>query len=196
MRHLLAKITINYLIKAAHVIILLGLLFTGCENDLKDIQRVSDMSSEKPMDISYGVTLIFSDSAFVKAKLITSEMIHHDVDSPFYECPKDVLMIFYDKDMKEERRVTSKYGIFNEPKRLVELRHNVVATMADGTVFKSEELFWDDNKRIFYNTMPLTITSKEGDVIEGNFFEADEHFESRKIDGAHGVYNLQEGDEF
>lgn len=174
----------------------LALLLNSCENDLSDVRRVSDITEEEPVDISYGVTILFSDSAKTKAKLVTNEMVHHNVDTPFYECPKDVLMIFYDEKLQEERRVTSDYGIYTEPKKLLELKHNVVVTMRDGTVFKSEQLFWDDDKRIFYNTMPLTVTTPNGDVIQGNFFEADENFENRKINGAHGVYNLQEGEEF
>lgn len=170
------------------------LLASACENDLKEVERIANIEAEKPIDVSYGVTVIYSDSALVKAKLISSEMIKHNVDSPFYEFPKDVLLIFYDKDKKEERRVTSKYGLYFEKKDLVELRHNVVVTMADGTIFKSEELFWDNTKRIFYNKLPLTVTTPNGDVMEGNFFEADENFENRKVNGARFVYNLKDED--
>jgi len=170
------------------------LFLCSCENDLKDVERIANINAEEPIDVSYGVTVIYSDSAVVKAKLISSKMIKHNVDSPFYEFPKDVLLIFYDKNKKEERRVTSKYGLYFEKKNLVELRHNVVVTMADGTIFKSEELFWDNDKRIFFNKLPLTITSPDGSILEGNFFEADENFEHRKINGARGVYNLKEGD--
>lgn len=170
------------------------LSMSACENDLKEVERIANIEAEEPIDISYGVNVIYSDSALVKAKLISSEMIKHNIDSPFYEFPKDVLLIFYDKDKKEERRVTSKYGLYFEKKDLVELRHNVVVTMADGTIFKSEELFWDNNKRIFYNKLPLTVTTPNGDVMEGNFFEADENFENRKVNGARFIYNLKEED--
>jgi len=172
------------------------LFFSSCENELKDVERIANIEAEEPIDISYGVTLIYSDSALVKAKLISSKMIKHNIDSPFYEFPKDVLLIFYDKNKKEERRVTSDYGLYFEKKDLVELRHNVVVNMADGTVFKSEELFWDNTKRIFYNTMPLTIKTPNGDVMAGNFFEADENFDNRKVNGPRGVYNLKEGEGF
>ncbi|QNL51218.1 LPS export ABC transporter periplasmic protein LptC [Olivibacter sp. SDN3] len=172
------------------------IFFSSCENDLKEVERIANIDAEEPIDISYGVSVLYSDSAVVKAKLISTEMIKHNVDSPFYEFPKDVLLIFYDKDKKEERRVTSKYGLYFEKKNLVELRHDVVVTMADGTIFKSEELFWDNDKRIFYNKLPLTITSPDGSMLEGNYFEADENFDNRKINGARGVYNVKEEDGF
>lgn len=172
------------------------LLLGACENDLRDVERLANIEAEQPIDVSYGVTVIYSDSAVVKAKLISSKMLKHNVDSPFYEFPKDVLLIFYDKNKKEERRVTADYGLYFEKKDLVELRHHVIVKMADGTLFKSEELFWDNEKRIFYNTLPLTITSPDGSTLEGNFFEADENFEHRKINGARGIYNLKEEDTF
>jgi LPS export ABC transporter protein LptC len=171
-------------------------LLSACENDLKDVERIANINAEEPVDISYGVTVIYSDSAVVKAKLISTKMIKHNVDSPFYEFPKDILLIFFDKNKKEERRVTAKYGLYYEKKNLVELRHDVVVTMADGTIFKSEELFWDNDKRIFYNTMPLTITTPNKDVFQGNFFESDESFENRKINGLRGVYNPTDEDVF
>lgn len=170
------------------------LLLSACENDLKEVERIAHIDAEEPIDVSYGVTVVYSDSAVVKAKLISSKMIKHNTDSPFYEFPKDVLLIFFDENKKEERRVTADYGLYYEKKDLVELRHHVVVKMADGTVFKSEELFWDNTKRIFYNTLPLTITTPNGDSFEGNYFKSDENFEDRDINGLRGVYNLQEGE--
>ncbi|WP_169719462.1 LPS export ABC transporter periplasmic protein LptC [Olivibacter sitiensis] len=170
-----------------------ALLLSACENDLKEIQRVSSLS-ETPQDISLGVELIYSDSAMVKAKLISSKMIQHGDTSKFYEFPDDILVIFYNEKQQEDRRVTSKYGIYREKEQLVELRNNVVATMADGTVFKSEELYWDDGRRIFYNTLPLTITSPNGDIVEGTSFESDENFKNRKIMNMTSTYQLKDNE--
>jgi len=170
------------------------LLLSACENDLKEVERIAHIEAEEPVDISYGVTVVYSDSAWVKAKLISSKMIKHNIDSPFYEFPKDVLLIFFDKNKKEERRVTADYGLYYEKKDLVELRHHVVVKMADGTVFKSEELFWDNTKRIFYNNLPLTVKTPNGDVFEGTSFEADETFAYRHVNNARFLYRLQEGE--
>lgn len=177
------------------IVLLLGISLSlmACENDLKEIERVSSIS-ETPQDISLGVELIYSDSTIVKVKMISSKMIHHSDTNAYYEFPDDVLIIFYDEQLKEERRVTSKYGIYREKQQLVELRNNVVATMADGTVFRSEELYWDDKRRMFYNTLPLTITSPSGDVVEGTSFESDEDFKNRKIMNLRSTYQLKEGE--
>lgn len=192
-----ATIALESILKRSRMLLLFGvsLLLLACVNDLKEIERVSSMS-ETPQDISLGVELIYSDSAVVKAKMVSSKMIHHGDTNAYYEFPDDVLVIFYDETQKEARRVTSKYGIYREKQQLVELRNNVVATMADGTVFRSEELYWDDKRRMFYNTLPLTITSPSGDIVEGTSFESDEDFKNRKIMHLRSTYQLKEGEEF
>lgn len=171
----------------------LAAAFYACENDLREIERVSSIG-ETPIDVTLGVELIYSDSAVVKAKIISSKMVHQVDSNPYYEFPDDVLVIFYNENSKEERRVTADYGIYREQQKLVELRNNVVATMSDGTVFRSEELFWDDDKRIFYNTIPLTITNANGDIGEGSSFESDENFKNRKIRDFRSTYKLKEGE--
>jgi hypothetical protein len=82
--------------------LLLGMLLLGaCENDLKKIKEISAKSVSQPIDTTRGVEVIYSDSAIVKGKMITSLLIHYDVSKqvtkPYYTMPKGVKVIFYDK---------------------------------------------------------------------------------------------------
>ena len=36
-------------------------VFTSCENDLKEVERISSQTIEDPVDISYGVKVIYSE---------------------------------------------------------------------------------------------------------------------------------------
>lgn len=154
-----------------------ALIFAGCENDLREVERISSIQEEVPVDASYGVTIIYSDSALVKAKLTAPEMLHYNTEDPYYEFPKGGLLIFYGPDQKETQRVKADYAIQKEKTGITELRKNVVATRADGLVIKSDELFWDENKRIFYSNKQVTLT-RDGSVQTGTSFWSNEDFTS------------------
>ena len=124
--------------------VLLGaILSIACENDTRDIDRLANITPEEAVDISKDVTVIYSDSAQVKAELRAPEMrVYHD-STGNYEFKKGVLIIFYDDQAKEMQRVTSKYAMQKPSENLTEFRDNVVITKVDVTVIKTEELIND-----------------------------------------------------
>lgn len=54
--------------------------------------------------------------------------------------------------------------------------------MADGSIIKTEELFFDEKKKIYYNTVPITFDFKdERGSLQATSFISDTDF--KKIDG-------------
>ncbi len=163
----------------------------GCENNLKDVEQVSSRKLNIPVDKSTGVVLIYSDSAIVKAKLITPELLHFKTEKPYYEMKKGVTVIFFDAKRNEVNRVKADYAIRRENERLIELRRNVVATNVKGETFKSDELIWDENKKRFYSTKLVSITSKQN-ILYGTSFWANESFSYYEITQSTGDLSLTE----
>lgn len=152
----------------------------GCENDLRDVEKISAKKLAVPVDKSIGVEIIYSDSARVKAKLITPELLNFKTDKPYLEMRKGVTVIFYDQNQQESSRVKSDYAIRRENENIVELKRNVVVTNIKGETFKSEELVWDEDKKRFYSNKLVSITSKEN-VLFGTSFWANEDFSYYEI---------------
>jgi LPS export ABC transporter protein LptC len=174
---------------------LLCISLVSCENDLKDVERISAKTVSVPVDKSYGVTVIYSDSAVVKAKFTAKEMFHYKtVTNPYYEMPKGITIIFFDENQKESSRVVSDYAIRRENEKQVELRKNVVVTNVKGDVFKSEELIWDEAKQRFYSNQLVNIIKPDGTNIFGSGFRSDQSFNNPEIDRAYG--NLATGNRF
>lgn len=164
---------------------------TSCENDLRDVEKVSSKRLAVPVDKSTGVELIYSDSAVVKAKMITPELLHFKTDSPYYEMNKGVTIIFFDPNQQETSRVVSDYAIRRENEKLVEFRKNVVATNKEGKTFKSEELIWDENKRRFYSNQVVSVIT-EGNILYGTSFSAPEDFSYYEIRQGTGDFNVKD----
>ncbi|MES3016305.1 MAG: LPS export ABC transporter periplasmic protein LptC [Bacteroidota bacterium] len=167
------------------------ILLSACENNLKDVEQISAKKLSVPVDKSTGVTVLYSDSGFVKAKMITPEYLHYKTAKPYIEMKKGVTVIFYDPEQRETSRVRSDYAIRRENEKLVELKRNVVATNERGQTFKSEELIWDETKGRFFSNQLVSITS-QGNTLFGNNFWANQDFSYYEIVQASGDLSLTE----
>src|SRR5215216_5702570 len=75
---------------------------TACENDLENIKKIANMTSGAAVDTTRGVDVIYSDSAVVKGRMLTSLLIKYSTDKPYDIMPDGVKVISFDKFGKEE----------------------------------------------------------------------------------------------
>ena len=172
---------------------MLGVLYS-CESDLAEVDRIASIQAEEPVDISVGVTIIFSDSARVKARIESPEMRNYNaVEEPYYEFQKGITIYFYDENGREIQNITADYAVRKELAQLVEFRNNVVITRADGVQIKTEELIHDEAANTFYNQMPIAGYSKDGrNTFQGSSFFSDGEFKNIEIENTTGVMYLDE----
>ncbi len=162
---------------------------TACENDLREVEKISAKGSSVRVDKSKGVEIIYSDSARVKARILTPLLNYYKVDKPYYEMPKGATVIFFDENLRESSRIVSDYALQYETSRVVEMRKNVVGTSAKGDVFKSDELIWDPGKKEpVYSNKLVTITQPNGNIVFGNGFSSDERFKRWQLTDATGNF--------
>lgn len=171
----------------AFAYLVISFFLLSCENDLRDVEKISADNSLLPVDKSYGVEVIYSDSAVVKAKMLAPQVDRYK-DKKYDEMVKGVTLIFYDENQKETSRIVSDYAIRKEADGLVELRKNVVATNTKGDVYKSDELIWNEKERKFYSNKMVEVTQKNGNVLFGTGFESDETFKKSRIFNATGSF--------
>ena len=161
----------------------------ACENNLKEVEKLSSKKVSIPVDRSTGVEIVYSDSARVKAKLIAPELLHFKTSNPYYEMKKGVDIIFLDGDQKESSRVRADYAIRYTNEKKVELKRNVVATNQKGETFRSDELIWNEEKKRFTSNKVVSITSK-GNTLSGTSFWANENFSYYEITQGTGDISL------
>lgn len=165
------------------IYVLLGaILFMACENDLRDVEKIANIQQEENVNISKDVTVIYSDSARVKAELTAPELREYPDSIAMYEFQKGVLIRFFDEQGSESQRIRSEYAVQKINEGLTEFRKNVVVNMADGSIIKTEELYFDEKKNIYYNTVPITFDFKDQrGSLQATSFISDSDF--KKIDG-------------
>lgn len=190
-------VTHRHIFSLSFACIIACAFYSSCVNDMKDIERIANIQEEEAVDVSKDVVIIYSDSARVKAELQSPEMrMYHDSTSN-YEFQKGVLIIFFDENGVESQRIRSDYAIQRQSLGITEFRKNVVINMADGSVIKTEELFHDENKKIYYNTVPIVMHFKDsrGD-LHATSFTSDLDF--KEVDGKNmtGYYISSDDSQF
>jgi LPS export ABC transporter protein LptC len=189
------------MIKAKHIVnlflpvIIAGLaLLTGCENDLKDIQKISAAEVNKPIEKYTGVDVIYSDSAKVKAHMTAPVMINYKVKDPYTEMPKGVKVIFYDNNLQESSTIRADQGVYREKEKMIELHKNVVGTNAKGDTFSSEELIWDQNTKQIHSNQAVHVKLADGSITDGTSFVSDENFNHWTMEQGKGIIHVNSQD--
>jgi LPS export ABC transporter protein LptC len=176
-------------------VIIAGVAFiTGCENDLKDIQKISAAEVNKPIEKYTDVDVIYSDSARVKAHMTAPLMINYKVKNPYTEMPKGVKVIFYDNNLQETSTIVADYGVYHDKEKLIELHKNVVGTNAKGDTFSSDELIWDESSKQIHSNKLVHVKLADGSITDGTSFVSDENFNHWTMTQASGSFpvNSQE----
>jgi LPS export ABC transporter protein LptC len=169
------------------------LILSACENSLNDIKKIASNDENKPISRSTGVDVIYSDSAKVKARLTAPLMIEYqDVAKPYREMPRGVKIVFFDDNLKEKGTITSDYAVQRDKENTIEFRKNVVATNAQGEVFKSDELIDNQTEKKLYSTKPVQIIMTNGNIMYGTGFNSNESLYPWHIDQSTGVFHVEE----
>ena len=129
-------------------ILLVAILFSGCENDEKEIV---DMTKRVVMkEEAVNVESMLSQEGKLKAILKAPLMIRVFGDTVFAEFPKSLHCDFYNENTNIESWLDSKYGKYYENLGKVYLRDSVVVITTKGDTLRSPDLWWDQNTKMFY----------------------------------------------
>nr|WP_246076949.1 hypothetical protein [Pedobacter helvus] len=169
-------------------------LLSSCEGD--DLKKVSAIDAKKvalTKDRTYGVEVVYSDSAKVKAKGYAPilDKVTPSAGAVYSEMPKGVKIYFLDDFLKTKGSITSDYAINKETEKITIFRKNVVV-VTDNMTFTTEELTWDQNKQL-YTSPAGTVTTKDGNILNGTSFSAPQDFSTYSITMPSGQANVENG---
>ncbi|MES2445739.1 MAG: hypothetical protein V4546_01080 [Bacteroidota bacterium] len=161
------------------------------DDDLKNTATISAKKITLSKDRSTGVAVTYSDSAYVKAIGFAPilDKVTPSVGAIYNEMPKGVKIEFFDKFFKKTGTITSNYAIQKQTEKITIFRKNVIV-VSDNITFTTEELTWDENKRMYYSPYG-TVTTKDGDVITGTEFFAPQDFSTYEIIDAAGTTSIK-----
>ena len=121
---------------------------SGCENDEKVINDLTKKVVMKEEAIN--IVSMLSQEGKLRAILKAPLMLRVFADTVYAEFPKSLHCDFYDENTQIESRLDSKYGKYYENLGKVYLKDSVVVITVKGDTLKSPDLWWDQNKKMFY----------------------------------------------
>ena len=154
-----------------------AIFLSGCKNDLEKISMFDDDINVPNMSIK-NMTMLKSDSSKLVMRIWAPEMKNFDnADEPFIEFPKGLVVTFLDSLQRDNIQITSKYAIYYNRQRLYYAKDSVVVKKIHTDEWvKSEEMYWDEDKRLIYSNKLTWVKSKGKLRYFDKYFESNEDF--------------------
>jgi LPS export ABC transporter protein LptC len=182
--------TYRYLFAAAFVISCF--FISACENSQKDIDAWTKNKDLKEEAIQ--VEALMSQGGNMKAKLKAPLMYRvtatRSIDTSYLEFPKALHVDFYDDSARIETRLDCLYGKYFESLDKVYLRDSVVVITVKGDTLRSPDLWWDQNKGIFYTDKFAQYHAKDQQLVGNKGLIATQDLKTVTFQSPEGVMNL------
>jgi LPS export ABC transporter protein LptC len=108
--------------------------------------------------------MVYTDSLQIQA--ILTAPVHVDYSNlsfEYAEFPKGLKVVFFD-DQRNENTVTADYGLLYNATNLIDLRDNVVLESSDGSLLRTDQLFWDAENEWLFTERPFTFENQDYDL--------------------------------
>ncbi len=147
-------------------------MLLSCENNIKNVESITTQDS-RPEVYGENVEFVFTDSTRIQYKAFAVVFLQVKTED-YNEFPKGGDVVYYNQDGSVAWTIKCNYAKNLVKDKFWELRNNVVATSDDGKTINTELMYWDQEKQKIYSDQYVRITEKDGQMLEGNSFEADD----------------------
>ncbi len=167
------------------------LVFSGCENNIEVIKSITN-TKDIPVVSAQDVEIVYSDSSYMKFKAVAKVLNKFNSrEKKYIEFPKGIIIYKYDTTMQIEAIIRANYAKYFEEKKLWEARNDVVAlNLLKNEQLYTEELIWDQNKKIIFSNKFTKIINPDGVFYGDGGFNAKEDLSYWKLLGIKGKVNF------
>ncbi len=133
--------------------------FSSCENDMTEVEQFG----QKAIHVEEGKNIesILSNGGVMKARLTAPVLLRYQTQVPKVEFPKTLHVDFYDSLKNVESQLFAKYGEYKENENKVFLKDSIVVFNIKGDTLFTDELYWDQNKQVFYTDKHVVISQTQ-----------------------------------
>jgi LPS export ABC transporter protein LptC len=178
---------------ATATIILALLMLSGCKNDLDEVKLVTTRANVN-IEEGKGVIIQYSDHGKTKIKADAKTVTRFNTEKPYMEFADGIKVSFYSADGQVSTTMVADYASVVESSNIMTARKNVEVINAKGEKLNTEELIWDEQKKILYSNAFVKITTAD-EIIYGNGMEANEDFTDYVIKKITGKVKVKTGKE-
>jgi LPS export ABC transporter protein LptC len=159
---------------AAPFLFFMLLMLGSCKNDLARAKQII-LKANVNIETGKGVEINYSDNGVVRIKAIATTATRYNRDKPYLEFSDGIKILFYNDAHQVESTLTAKYATAYENSHAMTARDSVVVINNKGEILNTDELIWDEDKKIIYSNSFVKITTAD-EIIYGNGMTANENF--------------------
>lgn len=187
----------TYITFLKSVAVITAALFVSCTNNTQpeDLPFLQNNDTIKPTEISFNTTIMLSDSALLKIKVVTPKLLRYsDEENPYVVFPDGLELILYDSLGQVESTLTANYGVNYPKEKRVEVKYNVVVKNNQGETLETEHLIWLRDEAKIYTEEHIKITTPD-EILTGTGLESNESFTNYRIKNIESTIWINSDDE-
>jgi len=166
-------------------LLLLGIMLSSCEN--KFVPPKTDLNSDDiPEQESWNSSVAFSDSGKVKAILRAGHIMAFNKKG--YTIIDSGAKVDFYRDKVIVSTLTSRRGKILEPSKNIEIYDSVVVVNNEGSILKTQKLFWDNQTQKVSTEEYVKIKTPKEEV-EGIGFISDQNLKNYTIFKVTGTFS-------
>lgn len=162
---------------------------SACKNSLEEAKLITSRANVK---IEHGtkVEINYSDYGVVRIQATGPTATRYNTEKPYLEFSKGIQILFFDANHAVESKLTAKYATAIENSKSMTARDSVVVVNQKGETLNTEELIWDEDKKIIYSNSFVKITTPD-QILYGNGMVANENFTDYTIKHITGTIKIK-----
>ena len=166
----------------------------ACDNTHEHIAPAIHPEDSLPFMTSHGISNLISDSGVISYKIVAEDWDIYTTTPQKWTFLKGLFLEKFDTTFHVEWHVQADTAYCHD-NRIWELRGRVVILNREGTLFRSEELFWDMNEHKMWSNLFMRIDKPDSEQqLEGNRFRSNEEMTDYHITSSSGFTPVSESD--
>lgn len=166
-------------------------LYIQCTNNPELVRQVNSIDS-LPVEQRENIHLIYTDSGFKRFEMKAPiAAFYNDLQNPKLEFRQGIHVWFYDFYGSVESELSAGYAIRYPALSRWEAMHNVIFVSKKGEKLETDHLIWEESAEKIFSDKKVTVTTGR-EIIIGEGFEADQYFNSYKIQKVTGEILLED----
>ncbi len=164
------------------IVIFFSIIFSFNNCSEKIAVNKEKLLIDKPgVELIKDLRVIYSTQGNVRAILQSPKALNFiEGNDPYQEFPKGFSVQFLEGSDSVICTLKAKYALKKNKTKLTEIRDGVLLKSNDGKTMTTEQLFWDENKHVYYGEKPVQVVTPD-EVINGIGFQSREDFTQYKV---------------
>lgn len=177
---------------AASILLCAAILFAACSGKKSEISVDAVDVSAMPSLYTKDVNTLISDSGITRYRIEAKEWYMYDTDgdSAYWYFPQGIYVEQFDSTFTPETIIKGDTATYYETRQIWRLDKNVHIENIEGRKFDTQQLFWDQKKRVIYSDSAIRITTDK-EVIEGLGFVSNEQITKYTIQRTTGIFTVE-----